>query len=95
MTDKTRESVRDERMLEQSRIEELARYFDRSDMSDPDTWEEVDDAVVERPELEQISLRLPRDDLAEIKRRANRTGVGYTTLIRMILREHLQNPLVR
>jgi predicted DNA binding CopG/RHH family protein len=50
---------------------------------------------VERPELEQISLRLPKDDLAEIKRRANRTGVGYTTLIRMILREHLRNPLVR
>lgn len=95
MTYKTRESVRDERMLEQSRIEELARYFDRSDVSDPDTWEEVDDAIVERPELEQISLRLPKDDLAEIKRRANRTGVGYTTLIRMILREHLQNPLVR
>ncbi|MBA2625018.1 MAG: ribbon-helix-helix protein, CopG family [Acidimicrobiia bacterium] len=95
MTDKTRESVREERMLEQSRIEELARYFDRSDVSDPDTWEEVDDAIVERPELEQISLRLPKDDLAEIKRRANRTGVGYTTLIRMILREHLQNPLVR
>jgi predicted DNA binding CopG/RHH family protein len=95
MTDKTRESVREERMLELSRIEELARYFDRSDVSDPDTWEEVDDAIVERPELEQISLRLPKDDLAEIKRRANRTGVGYTTLIRMILREHLQNPLVR
>lgn len=95
MTDKTRESVREERMLEQSRIEELARYFDRSDVSDPDTWEEVDDAIVERPELEQISLRLPKDDLAEIKRRANRTGIGYTTLIRMILREHLQNPLVR
>jgi predicted DNA binding CopG/RHH family protein len=95
MTDKTRERVREERMLEQSRIEELARYFDRSDVSDPDTWEEVDDAIVERPELEQISLRLPKDDLAEIKRRANRTGVGYTTLIRMILREHLQNPLVR
>ncbi len=95
MTDKAKESVREEKMLEQSRIEELARYFDRTDVSDPDTWEEVDDAIVERPELEQISLRLPKEDLAEIKRRANRTGVGYTTLIRMILREHLQNPLVR
>ena len=81
--------------MEQSRIEELARYFDQTDVSDPGAWEEADDAVVERPELEQISLRLPKDDIAEIKRRANRTGVGYTTLIRMILREHLRNPLVR
>ena len=81
--------------MEQSRIEELARYFDQADVSDPDSWEEANDAVVERPELEQISLRLPREDIVEIKRRANRAGVGYTTLIRMILREHLRNPLVR
>jgi predicted DNA binding CopG/RHH family protein len=95
VSDRTRESRREEKVLEQSRIEELARYFDQMDVSDPDAWEEADDVVVERPELEQISLRLPKDDLAEIKRRANRTGVGYTTLIRMILREHLRNPLVR
>ena len=95
MSDKTRESRREEKVLEQSRIEELARYFDQTDVSDPEGWEEADDVVVERPELEQISLRLPKDDLAEIKRRANRAGVGYTTLIRMILREHLRNPLVR
>jgi predicted DNA binding CopG/RHH family protein len=95
VTDKTRESRREEQVEKQSRIEELARYFDQTDVSDPEAWEEADDALVERPELEQISLRLPKDDLAEIKRRANRTGVGYTTLIRMILREHLRNPLVR
>ncbi len=95
MTDKAKESVREEKMLEQSRVEELARYFDRTDVSDPDTWEEADDAIVERPELDQISLRLPKEDLAEIKRRANRAGVGYTTLIRVILREHLRNPLTR
>ena len=95
MSDRTRESRREEKVLEQSRIEEVARYFDQTDVSDPDAWEEAEDAVVERPELEQISLRLPREDIAEIKRRANRTGVGYTTLIRMILREHLRNPLVR
>jgi predicted DNA binding CopG/RHH family protein len=95
VSDRTRESRREEKVLEHSRIEELARYFDQTDVSDPDAWEEADDAVVERPELEQISLRLPREDIAEIKRRANRTGVGYTTLIRMILRQHLRNPLAR
>ena len=95
MSDRTRESRREDKVLEQSRIEELARSFDQTDVSDPDAWEEADDAVVERPELEQISLRLPKEDIAEIKRRANRAGVGYTTLIRMILREHLRNPLVR
>jgi hypothetical protein len=47
-----RECRREETVLEQSRIEELARYFDQTDVSDPDAWEEADDAVVERPELE-------------------------------------------
>lgn len=48
--------------------------------------EEVD---VERDELEQVSLRLPAKDLAELRRQAAEKGIGYTTLIRMILREHL------
>lgn len=66
------------------RVEELADFYDRTDTSEL-SWEEVDDVVIERPELEQISIRLPKDDLERIRRRATRAGVGYTTLIRMIL----------
>lgn len=77
----------------QERIEELADFYDRADTSELSSWEEAEDVIIEPPELEQISIRLPKEDLAAIRRRAARSGVGYTTLIRMILREHLQDPL--
>ena len=77
-----------------TKMEDLAEYFDRTDAGDL-PWEEATDLAIARPELEQISVRLPRQDLAELKRHASRAGVGYTTLIRMILRQHLQNPLAR
>ena len=77
-----------------ARIEQLAEHFDVTDASDV-AWDEADDAEIDRPELEQISIRLPRQDVAELKRRARRRGIGYTTLMRMILREHLRNPLTR
>jgi predicted DNA binding CopG/RHH family protein len=75
-------------------LQELAEHFDTTDAGEL-AWEDATDIVIARPELEQVSLRLPQDDLAELKRRARRAGVGYTTLIRMILRQHLQNPLAR
>jgi hypothetical protein len=78
----------------QKRIEELADYYDRTDTGDL-LWEEAEDVIIERPELEQISVRLPKEDLERIKRRAAKAGVGYTTLIRMILRAHIDDPLTR
>ena len=75
-------------------LDELAEYFDKTDAGEL-AWEEATDAGIARPELEQISIRLPKEDLAELKKRARRAGVGYTTLIRMILRQHLRSPLAR
>jgi len=75
-------------------LDELAKYFDRTDAAEL-PWEEATDMAIVRPELEQISVRLPREDLAELKRRARRAGVGHTTLIRMILRQYLRSPLAR
>ena len=75
-------------------LQELAEHFDATDAGEL-PWDEATEVEIARPELEQISIRLPREDLVELKRRAQRTGVGYTTLIRMILRQHLQNPLTR
>lgn len=80
------------RLPDQERIETLAEYFDRTDTSDPETWEETDDAVIERPELEQISIRLPREDVRELKRRARQAGIGYTTMMRVIVRDYLHRP---
>lgn len=78
------------KMVEPSpaRLQQLAEYFDRTDAGSL-PLDEATDVIIERTELEQISLRLPKDDLAALKRRAARAGVGYTTLIRMIVRQHV------
>lgn len=88
------EPLTEERVPAGSDIHELAEYFDRTDAGGLE-WREATDIKVERPELEQVSIRLPKEDLAELKRRAARAGVGYTTLVRMILREYLRSPLTR
>jgi hypothetical protein len=75
-------------------LDTLAEHFDTTDAGAL-PWDEAEDVTIERPELEQISVRLPADDLAALRRRAARAGVGYTTLIRMIVRQFLRSPLVR
>ena len=82
------------REVSQERIEELADYFDNTDLGEVPS-EEVTDVEIERWELEQVSLRLPVQDVKELRRRAAKLGVGYTTLIRMILRDHLRSSLKR
>ena len=81
-----------EEVLARGDVQEMAEFFDRTDTSELDL-DEVDEVVIERPELEQISIRLPKEDLDALRRRAAKSGVGYTTLIRMIVRAHLDNPL--
>ena len=75
-------------------LDKLADYFDRTDAGEL-PWDEGSEVMIERPELEQISLRLPKEDLSSLKRRAARLGVGYTTLVRMILHQYLRSPLSR
>lgn len=77
---------------DQARIEELAEHFDQTDVGDPAELEEVEDVIIERrPELAQISVRIPPEDLAALRQQAERAGIGYTTLIRMIIRDHLNS----
>ncbi|MGH2459150.1 MAG: CopG family antitoxin [Chloroflexota bacterium] len=78
--------------LSDTELEEAAEYFDRTDAAEL-PWDEATEVAIERPDLEQVSIRLPKRDLEALRRRAARMGVGYTTLIRMILHQHLQNPL--
>jgi predicted DNA binding CopG/RHH family protein len=80
-----------EEVLARGDVQEIAEFFDRTDTEELDL-EPADDIVV-GPELEQISIRLPKEDLDALRRRAAKSGVGYTTLIRMIVRAHLNNPL--
>jgi hypothetical protein len=88
---KSRARVEMEEVLVRGDVQEMAEFFDRTSTSELDL-EIAHDVVVEKPELEQISIRLPKEDLEALRRRAVRSGVGYTTLIRMIVRAHLENP---
>ncbi len=88
----TRATKKQRETPDQARIEELAEHFDRTDVGDPAEFEEVEDVVIERsPELAQISVRIPPEDLAALRQQAKSSGIGYTTLIRMIIRDHLNS----
>jgi predicted DNA binding CopG/RHH family protein len=90
-TTKSRAQAEMEEVLARGDVQEMAEFFDRTDTGELDL-EPADDVVV-GSDLEQISIRLPKEDLDALRRRAAKSGVGYTTLIRMIVRAHLDNPL--
>jgi len=66
-------------------IDSLAEFFDRTDTQELE-WEDVD-VEFKKPELVNVSIRLPKEDLAAIKQAASKLGVGHTTYIRMVLRK--------
>jgi len=66
-------------------IERLAEFFDRTDTQELE-WEDAD-VEFKRPELVHISVRLPKEDVLALKRAARKRGIGYTTYLRMVLRE--------
>jgi len=68
-------------------IEDLAEFWDAHDSTDFTLKETC--AVFERPELEQISIRLPKPVLAQLKALAQASGIGHTTLARVIITRHL------
>ncbi len=75
--------------ISRDRLDALAEHFDSTDAGSL-PWEKEADVEIRRPELEQVSIRLAKEDLAELKAQAARMGVGYTTLVRMVLRRHLR-----
>ena len=81
--------LEEQRMLATSTIEELADYYDRTDTGDL-PWDAATDVTIKR--WEQVSVGLPQEDLAELKRRASESGTDYATLLRSIVRDHLQRP---
>lgn len=48
----------------------------------------------EATQLQSLTLRLTPQDMDLLKRLATKTGVGYTTMARMLLHRELQNPPV-
>lgn len=88
-------AAEEQRILERGNVEEMADFYDRTDTSDLPWGEDVSDQgmIMSVEDMEQVSIRLPKEDLEQIKRRAKNAGVGYTTMIRMIVHAHLENPL--
>lgn len=93
---KSAKQIEAERMVREGSIEEIAEFFDKTDTSDFDWGEDApEDMATVRREMESVSVRLPKEDVAALKRRAAKSGVGYTTLLRMIVHEHVHSPLSR
>lgn len=70
--------------------EEIAAFWDAHDFTDyiEDT-EPADDVVFVKPKKGTISIRLEEDRIKELKRIANKIGLGYTSLIRSWIIEKL------
>lgn len=60
--------------ISRARLQQLAEHFDKTDAAEL-SWSPAEDAVVERPELEQVSICLPKEDLAELGRHASTCGI--------------------
>lgn len=55
---KKQAELEEQRMVEEGSIEDLADFYDKTDTGD--LLREAEDVSIERPELEQISIRLPQ-----------------------------------
>ncbi len=79
-------------------LEELRAYYDEGDLSELiEKGEEVHSSFTEedydawkKRKMRQISLRLPEDLVSDIKKEAMKHGIGYQTLIRLILASRFQ-----
>lgn len=67
--------------------EEAADWYATHDLSKL-PLEEV--PLPRRGKLATVAVRLPERELEEIKARADRLGIGYTTYIRMLVNRHVR-----
>ncbi|HBT46383.1 MAG TPA: hypothetical protein DEA73_00655 [Peptococcaceae bacterium] len=65
-------------------LEVLAKFFDETDITELEGLEVIN----KRPQRQMVAVtvRLPKEDLDELKRRAKVLGLGYTSLIRAAVR---------
>lgn len=66
--------------------EEAADWYGANDTANLDV-EEV--PLPPRGGLLPVAIRLPEAEVNELKRRARRLGIGYTTYIRMLVNRHV------
>ncbi|MEJ7902234.1 MAG: CopG family antitoxin [Thermomicrobiales bacterium] len=71
-------------------IEEEAEFWDTHDTADfPDEFQPVE-VTIGGDLAERLTIRLDRDDRDELARRARAIGVGPSTLVRMWVKERLE-----
>lgn len=69
---------------------QIAEFWATHDSADYwDDMEDTDEIEFVRPNKPAIALRLDESDIERIKSLADKQGIGYTTLIRMWLKEKL------
>ena len=68
-------------------LQALAEFFDRTDITKLEGLEELPDKPQRR--LVSVTVRLPQEDVEELKRRAARLGLGYTSLVRAAVRRYV------
>lgn len=78
----------------QSEAEEAA-FWAQHDLTEFE--EELEPGTVAAVRGQVVSVRLPPRDVVQLKRLARGKGLGYSTLVRMWIRERLaaENPVVR
>lgn len=73
--------------------DEIAEFWDTHDAGDYwDQMEEVKEKFIVRPK-KAISMRLDEKTIAQLKAISHRKGIGYQTLIRMWVKERLEQEL--
>ncbi|WP_366923738.1 BrnA antitoxin family protein [Metallumcola ferriviriculae] len=82
--------VSDKKIPEFDSVKEMAEFFDRTDLTDI----ELSDARVDYQkgenssrEMKHISIRVPKGDLEALQNLAEKAGVGYTTFVRMLIKQ--------
>jgi len=69
---------------------QIAEFWQTHDSADYwDDLEEVTEVVFEQRPKGTIAMRLDTDDLTKLKQLAIKQGVGYSTLVRMWVKEKL------
>jgi predicted DNA binding CopG/RHH family protein len=69
--------------------EEEAEFWDTHNIREYDEFETVE-LEVDKNLVHTLSIRLTAETLTNLRKRAEKKGLGVTTLIRMWIREHLE-----
>ena len=86
----TQTKKRKKRIPEFKSYEEEAQWWDTHSVADyPDEFETVE-LEVDKNLARTLTIRLNTETFTELRKRAEKKGLGVTTLIRMWLREHLE-----